>query len=389
MHANKSDALGLAAGPQPSLAEAEMVVDVAAVVANYRLLQSLSPQGECAAVVKGDAYGHGMLACAPALQQAGARTFFVASLADGVRLAARINPPSIAVLGGIMPGEEAVFVAHSLVPVLNDAGQLAMWSAHAAKLARKLPAMIHIDTGMNRLGLTATDLKRIRATPDRLKALTVSTVMSHLVASDDLDFALCASQLAAFRVHAKLFPNAKLSVANSAASFFGPEYLCDMHRPGKSLYGINPLTGCDNPMRTPATVMAPLSQVKTIKRGDAVGYSATWRATATTKVATVAIGYANGYPRQASSRSYVAFAGHRAPVIGRVSMDLLTIDVSAVPEHLLRPGTPVEILGPTISPAELAAAAHTNEHDVLIAFGRGCARRHHSSNEGIAAYSAP
>lgn len=361
-------------------AEAEMVVDLDRVVANWRLLSALPGAKECAGIVKGDAYGHGMLECAAALLTAGCKMFYVATLADAVRLDEGRLLPGIGVLGGLLPGEEETFASRAITPVLNDAGQMQRWHTHAVRTGDPLKAIIHFDTGMNRLGLTAADRALVEKHPEWGDGLTVTHVMTHMVASDDLDFELCHRQRALFLDAAKpilkRWPSALRSISNSCASFMGPDFTLDHHRPGKALYGMNPLTGLKNPMAIPGRVTAPLVQVKTVERGDPVGYSATWRATGPTRIGTVAIGYANGYPRHASNRGAVAIGGHRAPLVGRVSMDLLTVDVSAVPEPLLVPGAEVEITGDVITPAELAQAGGTSELALMIGLGKGCARRH-------------
>jgi alanine racemase len=370
------------------LAQAEMMIDLAAIGANFRRLAALSDRAECAPVIKGDGYGHGMVACGRALWHAGARAFFVATLEDAVVLAGALTEARIAVLGGVMPGEELVFQEYRLLPVLNDAGQLALWSAAARAQGKKLPAIIHVDTGMNRLGLVGADLARLAADPGLMAGIETTLIMSHLTSSDDLDMASCAAQRVALLRHAALFPGVKLSLSNSAGSYFGEDYRLDVFRPGQAIYGINSTPGLANPVSPAMTVHAPLIQLKTIERAEAVGYSSTWRATGPTRIGTVAVGYANGYPRAASSGpagpvAYVAIAGQRVPVVGRVSMDLLTIDVSDLPETVLSPGIDVEIVGPTVPLSHLAAASGTIERDLAIAFGHGCQRRHVSAAQSI------
>ncbi|TGQ63586.1 MAG: alanine racemase [Mesorhizobium sp.] len=356
--------------------QAEMIVDLEAVRENYLRLSAIAGGADCAAVVKGDAYGHGMIPCALALRQAGAKTFFVATANDGAALRAFLEDTAICVLGGFLPEDEEAFFDANLVPVLNSREQIEEWHKVAQRLDRPLTSIIHFDTGMNRLGLLADDVRWLRENLQLLSRIPPALYMSHLSAADDLDFDKSESQRSAFLTAVSGLPGAKLSLANSAGTYFGADYAFDMIRPGKATFGINPLTGQQNPMRQPARVMAPIIQVKTMKRGTPVGYSSTYRLVEQARIATVGIGYANGYSRAGSSRAAVFVGGFAAPVVGRVSMDLLTVDVSAVPDWALVPGSPVEILGPHVRDYDLAKACGTIEHEVLISLGRGCARRY-------------
>ncbi|PBB89393.1 alanine racemase [Mesorhizobium sp. WSM3864] len=363
-------------GIQGLVNQAEMVVDLEAVRENYRRLCAIAGGVDCAAVVKGDAYGHGMIACAIALRQAGAKTFFVATANDGVALRTVLQGATICVLGGFLPGETEAFVVSNLLPVLNSRNQIEEWHKAAHRIGRPLDSIIHFDTGMNRLGLLADDAAWLRENLSLLSRIPPILYMSHLSAADDLDFERCEFQRKAFLKAVSGLPAAKLSLANSAGVYLGENYLFGMVRPGKATFGINPLTGRKNPMLQPASVMAPIIQVKTIKRGSPVGYSSTYRLVEQAKIATVAVGYANGYSRGGSSRATVYVQGFAAQVVGRVSMDLLTVDVSAVPDWALAPGSPVEILGPNVRDHDLAKACGTIEHEVLISLGHGCARRY-------------
>ena len=358
------------------LGRAIMTIDLDCVRSNFRQLRQIAPEAACAAVVKGDAYGHGMLHCARALLQCGATTFFVATSSDGGILRSISSNISICVLGGILPGEEDHFVRHGLVPVLNDLGQVELWAAKAREMKKELNAYFHFDTGMNRLGLNGSDAELLAADSHVFEGIRAICYMSHLSASDDLDFDSCERQRARFLSMISKLPQTNLSLANSAASHFGKRFTLDMYRPGKATFGINPTTGRTNSLRQPATLHAPLIQLKTLGRAEAVGYSSTFRLSEQSRIATVGIGYANGYPRAASNHGHVAVGGFQAPVVGRVSMDLITIDVSSVPERLLHPGAPVEILGPNIRDSILADSSGTIEHDVLISLGRGNVRQY-------------
>jgi len=364
-----------------SIAAAQMVIDLNAIRQNFLALRRLAPEAECAAVVKGDAYGHGMLAAADVLQQAGARTFYVAVPEDGQRLRRAGILGRIAVLGGLLPHLADEYVRNRLTPVLNDRGQIECWSGMAHSAGRKLEGFIHFDTGMNRLGLRSRDVAWLAERVDQLAALMVSCHMTHLCSADDLDFERCSDQRKRFLESIALLPPASRSIANSAASYFGSEYSLDMYRPGKATFGINPIAGRANSLYQPAAVHAPVLQVEELARGEPVGYSSTFRSFERARIATVGIGYVNGYPRAASNRAKVALGGFLAPVVGRVSMDVITVDVSHIPECLIHLGAPVEITGPYIPAAELAHASGTNEHEIMISLGRGCSRSYFDGSE--------
>jgi len=209
-----------------------------------------------------------------------------------------------------------------------------------------------------------------------LTAIKVLAYMTHFVSADDVDLELCRSQVRRLNEARRMLPPAPLSIANSCGAFLGQEFHGDIIRPGKSTFGINPLPEGANPLEEPAKVLASVVQVRDLKKGDPVGYSSTWRAPSMRRIALIAIGYANGYQRANSNRGLVAIGGHVAEVVGRVSMDLTAIDVTALDADLVHEGTVVEIVGPTISYRRLAEQAGTNEHEALIALGRGCRRIH-------------
>lgn len=355
---------------------ATMVVNLAAIRDNFRKLQRLSKTAECAAVVKGDGYGHGMVESARVLRSAGARTFFVATAEDGVALRRVLEQETIAVLGGYIPSMRGEFECHNLVPVLNSIEQVRFWSKVAQTAGCRMRAMLHIDTGMNRLGLRDGQISSLLSDGSWPSGIDCIAVMTHFSAADDLDFERCDLQRRRFLEVCAAFPDVRRSMANSAASYFSDAFRADLYRPGKSTFGINPLKGETNPLTEPASVNAPLLQVETVERGTPVGYSSTFRPARRSRIATVGIGYVNGYPRTASNAGVMAIAGFFAPVIGRVSMDVTTIDVSDVPEKALALGSMVEVLGATVTAEDVAKRCGTIEHEILIGLGRGCRRKY-------------
>lgn len=348
-----------------------MIVDLEAIRTNYRLLACRS-RGTTAAVVKGDGYGHGMLRSALALQEAGARLFFTARLDDAFSLRDHLEPECvISVLDGANSSTMAEAVASGIVPVINSHEQLSAAVSVAHKTMRPPRVFVHIDTGMNRLGLAHG---RISEIVDLVNLLDIRAYLTHFAAADDMHIAFCERQVAALRAAVAKLPAAPLSIANSSGIFLDPSFHGDITRPGKSLFGIHPLADGDNPKSEPAIVLAPVIQVRQLRSGDPVGYSSTWHAPSDRRIAVIAVGYANGYSRIASNHGQVAFDGRSAPIVGRVSMDLIAVDITELSETTIAAGSVAEIVGPSISYRQLAAIMATNEHEALISLGRSCPR---------------
>lgn len=364
-----------ATGLDPRLAGAVLTIDLDALVANYRLLAGRAGGAECAAAVKADAYGIGMATAAPVLAEAGVRTFFVADLNEAVALRALLPNATIGVLNGLMPGCEADYRAHALLPVLNHLGEIDRWSALAAREGRPLPAFLHVDTGMNRLGLGPDELTRLTDAPERLTGIALQAIMSHLACADEAGHPMTAQQKDAFVAALAGLPAAAASLANSSGIFRGPEYHFDLVRPGCALYGINPTPETANPMRRVVQLAGKVLQVRTVDTPMTVGYGATHRVVRAAKIATIAVGYADGYLRSLSACGTVWLAGRPAPVVGRVSMDLITVDVTELPEDEVRPGMLAEVIGDHRDPDQVAREAGTIGYEILTALGRRFARR--------------
>lgn len=353
---------------EPPRRLARLTVDLAAVAANWTSFARRVGTAEAAAVIKADAYGMGAHDVALALAEEGVRTFFVATL--GEALAARRtlgDAHNIYVLHGPEEADAHLFAAARLFPVLNDSRQIGLWLAAGAPVA----AALHIDTGMNRLGLPLADVGAAKAA---LARVDVPLVMSHLACSGTPDHPLNALQLNRFAEAAALFPGARKSLAATAGVYLGRAWHFDLVRPGIGLYGDNDLEIADPGLAVVATLDAPIVQVKRLTPGDSVGYGATFVAPSAMTVATIALGYADGYLRAAAGRGYGVLAGVRCPVVGRVSMDLITLDVTAAGDHA-RPGARVEMLGAGAPLKALAAAAGTNPYEILTALER-VSRRH-------------
>lgn len=351
-----------------------MLVNLSAVQRNFKRLSSMTA-GQCAAIVKGDGYGHGMIESAKALQRVGAQLFFTARFEDALVLRKALGASAaISVLDGVPEDYITEALDQDIVPVINSLEQLiAIWKVGRLE-GKRIPAFVHLDTAMNRLGLAPKDDGKAH---EYLGCVDVQAYMTHFASADDVDLALCSRQTQRLRERVKQLPLAPLSIANSCGVFLGTEYHGEIVRPGKSTFGINPLFEGENPMSEPATVFAPVVQIRELAMGEPIGYSCTWHAPAPRRIAILAIGYANGYHRTNSNVGYVTIDGKKAPVVGRVSMDLTAVDVSGIPNVGVNIGTLAEVLGPSVSYRQLAEAFGTNEHEAIIALGKGCKRIHH------------
>jgi alanine racemase len=356
---------------------AVLTVDLDAIAANYRLLVERAGGAVVAGVMKADAYGLGMPRVAPALVRAGCSVFFTAHVDEGIRLRGIVPATStIHVLHGPPPGTAADFIEHRLTPVLNDPGQVREWRALCARLGRRLACAVQVDSGMSRMGLAPADLDALGDPRDWLAALEPVLLMSHLACADVPSHPMNARQRARFDAIRAHFPAMPASLANSSAVFLGPDYRYDLVRPGAALYGINPQPGASNPLRQAVSLDARIVQVRTIHAGDAVGYGARYVADGTRRIATIAVGYADGWLRAQSGRGCAYIDGVRVPIAGTVSMDSITLDVTGIPDARLQPGMTVELLGAHQHVDDVAAAAGTIGYEVLTRLGGRFERRY-------------
>jgi len=352
-----------------------LTVDLDALADNWRALARRSAPGRCAAVIKANAYGIGVAEAAPALWTAGARVFFVAHFSEGI--AARRALPKeaqIYVLNGLESGADAKdYAEHSLAPVIGGEEELARWSAFAARHGRNSPCALHLDTGMNRLGFAS--LARLQAAMGAHGASSgADLLISHFVSSEIPDDPFNPAQIERFAAARAAFPALPASLANSSGMFLDPAPIYDLARPGYALYGGNPTPGRSNPMRPVVTLTVAIQQIRSIEPGASCGYNAQWTAKRPTRLATVLIGYADGLPRGAGATdakpgAEVAVAGRRAPLVGRVSMDLAIVDITDLPEDTVQPGDPVELFGPTIDLDDFAARSGTIGYHLLTSLG--------------------
>jgi len=351
-------------------AGAWLSIDLDAICDNWRLLRSLVASGNCAAVVKADAYGLGARPVAAALYRAGCRHFFVAHLGEGMVLRSGLAPDAVVyVMHGVPPGAEPDCVAHGLVPVLNSCQQIAAWGELARDRGETLAAVVQVDSGMARLGLSAAELLQVRQNASALQGIKVNFVMSHLACADDPWHPANRSQLARFEAARRLFPGVPATLANSSGIFLGADYHFDLARPGAALYGVAPVPGQPNPMKAVVRLQAKVIQTRTVLAGEGVGYSFSWVAPTDSRIATVSVGYADGYLRSLSGRGSAWLGEQELPLVGRVSMDTVTVDVSALPEHTVQPGTLLDLMAPQHPVDAVAERAGTIGYEILTALG--------------------
>jgi len=368
--ANQATALAAATGV--------LTVDLDAIVANWRKLEKMAVPAECAGVIKADAYGCGLEPVARALAGAGCKTFFVATLDEARAARAALPQAAIYVLDGFFQNCGEAYARINARPVIGDLNELAEWDVFCRRSGWEGGAGIHIDTGMNRLGLTTTEAQGIIP---RINAGDhgITLVMSHLACAEALNHPQNARQLSTFREIASLFSGVPASLANSSGVFLGAQFQFDLVRPGAALYGINPTPEADNPMQAVVDLKARIAQIRSIDKGETVGYGGTWTARRPTRLAIVSAGYADGYFRAGSSNdgtrgAEVIVAGKRCPIAGRISMDLIAVDVTDLEKNAARRGHLVTLIGEGITVDELAHHFGTIGYEVLTSLGPRYAR---------------
>ena len=355
-----------------------LTIDLDAIVANWRKLEKTAIPSECAGVVKADAYGCGAEQVARALANAGCKTFFVATLDEARVVRSAAPTAAIYTLDGFFQNTGEAYAKIDCKPVIGDLNELAEWDVFCRRSGWSGGAAIHIDTGMNRLGLTVAEAQGIIP---RINAGDhgITLVMSHLASAELVNNPLNARQLTAFREIASMFSGVPASLANSSGVFLGAPFQFDLMRPGAALYGINPTPESDNPMQPVVELKARIVQVRNVERGETVGYGGTWTARRPTRIALVSAGYADGYFRAASANdgtrgAEVMVAGKRCPIAGRVSMDLTAVDITDLEKNAARRGHMVTLIGEGITVDELAHHFGTIGYEVLTSLGKRYAR---------------
>lgn len=359
----------------PAHAPALLTVDLDALAWNWRFLADKAAPAKAAAVVKANGYGLGIAPVAATLAAAGCRLFFTAHLGEAIKAREALPDTTveIGVLNGLMAGDEDTYPEYALFPVLNDLSQVDLWSAYcAAKGAR--PAAVQLDSGMTRLGMPAAEAEALAADPSRLAGFDCTYLMSHMACADEPDHPLNLRQRDRFAAMVARIPHRYAMLSASSAIFLGPDWHFDYVRPGVALYGGRPNTLGRNPMRQVIKLEGKILQIQDVDAPQTVGYGAGHRVEKPGRIATVGVGYADGYLRSLSNKATAVLHGVTVPLVGRVSMDLLTFDISAVPDA--KAGDMLELIGPAHTIDDLADQAGTIGYEILTSLGDRYARRY-------------
>ena len=370
----------------PAHARAVLKINLNAARRNWRKLNNMTAGAICGAVVKADAYGLGLDKVIPAIASEGCDTFFVATLEEGKRVRNFLANAQIYVLDGLIPGSEAYYNSFDLRPVLSSVEEARDWAYFCRSQQKRLPAAIQVDTGMNRLGLSFNEFMQITGERELLQTFKLTLLISHLACADTPDSHNNKIQLESFERARRALPDVPCSLANSAGVFLGSKFHFDVVRPGIAIYGGRAFEGKRNPMECVAELYGRILQLRHAKAGETVGYGAVHHTNRPTKIATVSVGYADGFLRSLGGNKTgpgpsVYIASHKVPVVGRVSMDLITIDVTDVPSGLVQRGGWVEMIGTQTSVDDLADFAGTIGYEILTRLGHR-AHRVYAEHQG-------
>ena len=369
--------IGSAGSPPVSeaVAGAILTIDLGAIRENYRRLKARLNGARCAGVLKADGYGLGAAPVASALAKEDCDIFFVALLGEGLALRKAVGAgPDIFVLNGLPPGSEAEAVASDLVPVLNSARQIKAWRETAGSAGRRLSAAVQVDSGMARLGLAPAEVEAVAREAGAFDGIDIRYVMSHLARADEPREAANEQQRREFDRLRRMLPTAPASLANSSGIFLGSSFHYDLARPGAALYGVNPTPHDPNPMVPVIRLQAKVAQTRAVEEGAGIGYGHTQLAKGPLRLATISLGYGDGWHRRAASAAW--FEGVRLPFIGRVSMDSIILDISALAPGQLGEGDLVELIGPSQSVDDAAGHAGTIGYEILTSLGPRFHRRY-------------
>jgi alanine racemase len=353
-----------------------LIIDLNAIEENFRTLTRLLLTSECAAVVKANAYGLGLEPVTAKLANAGCRTFFVADIAEARRVRACAPDVAVYVLNGFSTEAAAAFAEISVQPVINTVADLAEWDAFVAASGWRGGAAIHVDTGMNRLGISIAEAAALASRlHDETHGFTL--LMSHLACAELTDHPLNASQIRQFRELRLLYRGLPASLANSSGIFLGEHAHFDMARAGAALYGINPTPGRANPMRSTIELSGRILQLRQVPQGETVGYGGAWTARRASRIAVASLGYADGLLRAASGSdakrgTSAIVAGKRCPVAGNISMDMACIDVTELADDEVRRGDFAIFIGEQITLEEVAESAGTIGYEILTRLAPRC-----------------
>ncbi|AGF74877.1 alanine racemase [Bartonella australis AUST/NH1] len=350
-------------------------IDLGAIAENYTILSQRTAPIECSAVVKANAYGMGVEKIAPTLYHAGCRTFFIAQITEALQLKAILPPDAtLALLNDIPPTAEEFIAQSGIVPVLNSWQTIESWRTLCQKTGKKFPAIVQIDTGMNRSGLNQKELQQLINDPSLFAKADIKYVMSHLANADDATHPFNRVQLAATKTALAQLPACKASLANSGGIFLGPDFYFDLVRPGIALYGIDPHKKYPTSLKPVLKLEAQVMQSQNIDAGMPVGYGGSFITRRSSVLATISVGYADGWLRALSNKGAVYFNGHKLPITGRVSMDSIIVDATDLKDKKPERGDWVELIGTHQTIENISADANSIPHEILASLGSRCKR---------------
>lgn len=379
-HHNAS-ALGDLLDDAPDHASGLIVIDLDALAGNWRALHDLVSPSRCGAVVKANAYGLGARHVIPALANAGCTEFFVATIAEAREARTLAPDATLYLLDGILPGTAEDIAKLNACPIISTLEEAREWSALAQTIANnnQLPCALMLDTGLNRLGFSKSSIDELLADAATIHRLDIKLIMSHMACADEPDHPMNEQQRTRFESLRHRLPSAPASLAASDGLMLGDTYHYDLVRPGYALYGGQAFKGATTPVAPVVTAFARVLQVHDAAKDDTVGYSASYKLDRDSRIAVLALGYADGIARTASTTNQAdtcgnttpsaAFNGRKAPFLGRISMDLITVDVTDLTDLDIKRGDWAEIIGPTISLEDAGAAAQTIGYEMLTRLG--------------------
>jgi alanine racemase len=368
----------LTAGPPADEAGGILTIDLSALESNYKTLRSAATPAECAAVVKADGYGLGLEPVAKQLADVGCPVFFVADLSEGRRLRKVARHAAIYILNGLPQGTAQVFADHKLRPVIGSTAELAEWDAFTRTANWDGGFALHVDTGMNRLGVSVEEAAAI-APRLNMENHGLQLIMTHFVAAQYAESQRNQEQILTFRDVRSLFRGVPASIANSSGIFLGSSAHLDLVRPGAALYGVNPTPGKPNPMKPVVDLKVRIVKLRDIAFGETVGYDATWTARRPSRIAIVTMGYADGFPRAQSGSDQkpggtLLVGGKPCPIVGRISMDLIALDVTDLPPGSVKRGDFATVIGEGRDADAVGDMLGTIGYEVLTSLGRRYAR---------------
>lgn len=352
--------------------KANLTIDLEAIAANYRFFCELAGSARTAAVVKANGYGCGAIEVSNRLVAEGCDLLFVAQLDEAIQLREAATIPSsvdICVFSGVPKNAEDYFQNKQLVPIFNSLDQLQKWADYCRQEQRLLPAVPFFDTGLNRLGMPKDEVMNLISDPDQMADFATSFYMTHLACADEPKNEMNNNQLEQFLGLIGQLPAAPLSISNSAGCLLGGRYIQNITRPGYGLYGGQPSQVPTPEIKPVVTLKAPILQVRSVSPGETTGYGATKRFDLPARVATIGVGYADGVLRHLSNSGAGFIEDFKVPIAGRVSMDLISFDVTAVPDSLVQPGAEIELIGPHQTIDELGGSAGTLGYEILTSLG--------------------